>query len=381
MSWIQGLFYSSGYLNIIKVAFLTFPFLAFLITLPYMIHQYHKYGAVYYLRAGIFYSLILYLLVAYFLVILPLPTIESVKLLTSPQTQLIPFHFIIDIINESPLVLSKISTYLPSLFNPSIYVVLYNILLTVPFGVYLRYYFKCSMKKTLMITFFLSLFFELTQLSGLYFIYPRGYRLFDVDDLILNTFGGGVGYFVGRLVMYFLPNRDQIETDSYRLGLKISVLRRIMTYGFDLVGFVTFSLLTYSILPWWELKFLFYFILIPYALKGKTFGELFFHIKMVTYNDESLGFFKLCARQLLAFVIYFLIPFTMLFIIENMKVSSDLLFTICFFSALMTVFLLYIISFVRLLRRKPLFHEILTGTKWVSTIKVPEKKSEEMKDI
>ncbi len=36
-------------------------------------------------------------------------------------------------------------------------------LLVLPFGVYLRYYFKCSFLKTVLASFLLSLFFELTQ--------------------------------------------------------------------------------------------------------------------------------------------------------------------------------------------------------------------------
>ena len=58
--------------------------------------------------------------------------------------------------------------------------------MTMPFGVYLRYYFCYHWRKTLQLSFLLSLFFELTQLSGLYFVYPGSYRLFDVDDLIVN---------------------------------------------------------------------------------------------------------------------------------------------------------------------------------------------------
>ncbi|MGE9575057.1 VanZ family protein, partial [Escherichia coli] len=59
----------------------------------------------------------------------------------------------------------------------------FNVLLLIPFGIYLRYYFRLSFMKTMIASFCLSLFFELTQLSGLYFIYPRPYRLFDVNDL------------------------------------------------------------------------------------------------------------------------------------------------------------------------------------------------------
>ena len=37
VSWIGSSASMSGYMNAIKVAVLTFPFLAFLITIPYMI--------------------------------------------------------------------------------------------------------------------------------------------------------------------------------------------------------------------------------------------------------------------------------------------------------------------------------------------------------
>lgn len=169
------------YIEPISIAFMLFPFIAFLITLPYIIHQYHKYGSVAILRVVIVYSFILYLMTCYFLVILPLPTRAEVASMTGPATQLIPFNFITDIANKSGLVLTDFSTYIDALTSPAVYQVLYNIILFVPFGIYLRYYFKFSFKKTVLYSFLLSLFFELTQLSGLYFIYPRSYRLFDVE--------------------------------------------------------------------------------------------------------------------------------------------------------------------------------------------------------
>ena len=69
------------YLESIKTAFLIFPFLAFLITLPYLLLQYHKYGSVPLIRSSIVYTFILYLLTAYFLVILPLPSKEEVLMM------------------------------------------------------------------------------------------------------------------------------------------------------------------------------------------------------------------------------------------------------------------------------------------------------------
>lgn len=71
-------------------------------------------------------------------------------------------------------------------------------------GIYLRYYFKKDLKKTLLITFLVSLFFELTQLTSLYGIYNAPYRIFDLDDLILNTFGGFLGYLIVPLFTYYI---------------------------------------------------------------------------------------------------------------------------------------------------------------------------------
>ena len=232
-----------NYLSIIKISVVTFPFIAFLTTLPYILREYHKYGSVYWYRALIIYSFILYLLTAYFLVILPLPTREEVMALTTPTTQLIPFNFVTEFITKSGFVISDFSTYFKALTSSYVFVSLFNIVLTIPFGAYLHYYFKFSFKKTCLFTFLLSLFFELTQLSGLYFIYPRGYRLFDVDDLILNTLGGIIGYFVGTLLLKFLPNREEIDDTALELGMKVSGFRRTLAYGIDLFIFLVFYMI------------------------------------------------------------------------------------------------------------------------------------------
>ena len=236
-----------NYLSIIKIALITFPFIAFLITLPYVLKEYHKYGSVYWYRALIIYSFILYLLTAYFLVILPLPSREEVMALTTPTTQLIPFNFITDFINNSGFVLNDFSTYITALKSSQFIVPIFNIILTIPFGAYLHYYFKFSFKKTVLWSFLLSLFFELTQVTGLYFIYPRGYRLFDVDDLILNTFGGLIGYFVGSLLLKFLPDREEIDDTAKALGRKVSIIRRSLAYCLDWFIATIIYVILYSI--------------------------------------------------------------------------------------------------------------------------------------
>ena len=268
ISLIKDLGNQSGYLNIIKVAFLTFPFLAMLITVPYIISQYRKYGSIHSLRTVIVYSFVLYLLTAYFMVILPLPSIESVKNLTRASMQLIPFKFITDIIKTTPFVFNDVSTYLKSLAYSSVYVVLYNIILTIPFGMYLRYYFKKDLKTTIFYSFLLSLFFELTQLSGLYFIYPRSYRLFDVDDLILNTLGGTLGYFISSILFKILPKRDEIDKRSYESGKRITFLRRTIAFIIDLGIYLVFALIMYYFIKSFLVSFFIYFVLFTYLSNG-----------------------------------------------------------------------------------------------------------------
>ena len=113
--------------------------------------------------------------------------------------------------------------------------VLVNLFLMVPFGIFLRYYFKCNLKKTVLFTFLLSLFFELTQLTGLYFIYPNAYRLFDVDDLIVNTLGGMFGYILTPLFTKLLPSKEELDLKSYKKGFKVSSTKRIITFMIDIV--------------------------------------------------------------------------------------------------------------------------------------------------
>ena len=182
------------YLTSIVSAVIMFPIIAFLITIPFILYNYHKYGAIYYFRVLIIYSFILYLLVSYFLVIMPLPNINEINM-RAESYQLIPFKFIIDFIRESGFDISKTNTYLNAITSSYVYVPLFNIIMFIPFGLYLRYYFNCSLKQTILFSFLLSLFYELTQLTGLYYIYPHSYRLFDIDDLMLNTVGGIIGFY------------------------------------------------------------------------------------------------------------------------------------------------------------------------------------------
>ena len=65
------------YINNIYTGLLVFPFIAAVFTMPYAIYQYNRHGSVSKLRTLIIYSFILYMLIAFFMVSLPLPDRES----------------------------------------------------------------------------------------------------------------------------------------------------------------------------------------------------------------------------------------------------------------------------------------------------------------
>ena len=218
-----------SYINIIITACIVFPVLAFFITLPFVIYNYNKYGSVLFIRALLIYGFVLYLMSAYFLIIMPLPSISEVAKMTT-KVQLVPFDVFSKIYHTVYFDYKDISTYVNIFKNAYVYQSIYNFLLTVPFGIFLRYYFRCNFKKTIFFTFLLSLFFELTQLTGLYFIYPNAYRLFDVDDLFINTLGGLFGYAITPLFTLLLPSAKELDIKSYKKGeMKMDIEQKLFS--------------------------------------------------------------------------------------------------------------------------------------------------------
>ncbi|WP_297566795.1 VanZ family protein [uncultured Faecalibaculum sp.] len=249
------------YIQVIRDSFVWFPFVALLFTAPYAFYNYHKYGSLWSFRILVVYSLILYLMTVYFLVILPLPSREAVTHMTGREMNLDLFGVLRDFLKEMP---SHGIWH-----NPALWQFAFNILMLVPLGMYLRYWFGFSLGKSLLISFGLSLFFELTQLSGLYGLYPRPYRLFDVDDLLANTLGGLLGWVVMGPVMKILPARSQVDAASLKAGEHVSALRRI------LAAFVDGLCLVFTVFwcgRWWP-EMITLYILISMAC-GRTLGMM-----------------------------------------------------------------------------------------------------------
>lgn len=349
------------YIESIKTSFLIFPFLAFLITLPYLLLQYHKYGSVPLIRSSIVYTFILYLLTAYFLVILPLPSKEEALMMPTKVPQLIPFGFVGDFIK----LFKDASGVLSFLKSPIVYTTLFNIAITIPFGIYLRYYFKKKWYTTIIYTFFLSLYFEITQLTGLYGLYPKAYRLFDVDDLIINTLGGLIGYLITPIVTIFLPDRDKIDKISYKRGKIVSIYRRFLAFLIDIfifstIMFVILALLNFNnFLLSLAITTVIYYIILP-TMTSHTFGKYIVKIKLESKNKHK--HLSVFIRQT---ILYFGIVFGPLILIElNQNING----LIILFYILFIVYAYFEIFLKFFGRKKPLIYERLTKTENISTV-------------
>ncbi|MDR1016585.1 MAG: VanZ family protein [Coriobacteriales bacterium] len=259
------------YLNNIWVAVLTFPLIAAFCTLPYVIYQYRKYGSIPLWRSLLVFAFIFYLLCCYYLVILPLPEDRQAVVPYATTPQLVPFHFVQVFLANNHLTLHNLIS------SPIIYGVFFNILLTLPFGMFLRYYFRANWWQITLAGLALSLFFELTQLSGLYGLYAHPYRLFDVDDLIQNTCGAWLGGLIALPLRHLLPDMRQVNAKARLHGTRVSLMRRAFAFLIDLtIG---------GILGFWlssPLALLVFFWLVPWLSHGRTLGHLILKLRIVS---------------------------------------------------------------------------------------------------
>lgn len=351
-----------SYLFPIKWAFITFPIAALIIWLPFLIFHYRKYGYVNLFRSLVLYSLLLYVMTAYYLVILPLPeTTDTCSRLSADVRfmQLVPFQFVTDFLKETSLQWNNPSTYMGVITERGFLQAAFNFLLFIPFGVYLRYYFRRSWKVTLLLSFCGSLFFELTQLSGLYGIYNCPYRVFDVDDLLLNTSGGMAGYIITPYITRMLPNAAQLDKHIDLAAKRVSYIRRGLAWAIDwfLLSIAAVVLRLDTSVAFLGLVLL-YFILFPYVTRsGQTIGKKVVRIRVA--GEQGRATFKELAIR---YSLLYLGLFLPLMIAQELLDRIPLVGAMMLMCAglLMLAFAIHVV--IQVLRRKRLFYEKVSGT-------------------
>lgn len=164
--------------------------LAVVLFVPYVARQYRRRGQLGAGHLALALAAVVYgvSLVAYVLLPFPQLTPDFCATEGAGGPQWIPFNFLNDMRKEATGtgVLSVLS-------NPALTQIALNVGLFVPLGMFVRYLFGRSVLITTAVGFGVSLLIEATQGTGIWFLYPCAYRLFDVDDLIMNTAGALAG--------------------------------------------------------------------------------------------------------------------------------------------------------------------------------------------
>ena len=292
----------SVYLIPIKIAFILFSAFSFFLIIPWLVYSYRKYGYLSLWASIVAYSFAFYMLTALFLVLLPLPATRNTCALQSPDTvhyTLVPFNFVRDMINSGSVVWSQPSTYVRLLTQSAFLQAVFNFLLLLPLGVYLRYFFqqKRFWKRALGLGFALSLFYETTQLTGIYGIYNCPYRIFDVDDLILNSTGALFGFVIAPVLLALFPSRKSLIAKGEKMQenplvppllqlLAVFIDYLLIKISWNLtVGFFTTS--GFAQFVYTTTCFFILFFVVPCIWEGKTIGTNILRFKLIHVDGEA----------------------------------------------------------------------------------------------
>ena len=264
-------------------------FLIPVLFVPYVAWTYHRHGTFGWGHVLIAVATVVYGIALWTYTIVPLPdpaTMDCSK--GGPRPQLIPFGSLADI-----HVLAN------GVHDPALIQLVANIALFIPFGMLVRYLVAPRRPAWIVLAALgVSLFIELTQLTGVWGIYPCAYRVFDVDDLITNTAGAALGVMAAPLLR-FVPGQRELPEDQPRI---VTRGRRLVGMAVDFVSVQGSSLVVYlplaiaardagwfggqvpydRLLGWITLAVSAILLLVvPWAGRGATLGQRFTFVRPV----------------------------------------------------------------------------------------------------
>jgi glycopeptide antibiotics resistance protein len=288
------------YLLPVQTAVTVFPLLALVVMLPVAVISYRRRG-----RAGgwttvVFYCFLFYLLAAFLQTIIPLPADPAgycAEQTYASTPQLRPGYFV-DVLRSRAAVSG---TWL----NPAMWSTALNVVLLAPLGFFVRYLSGVRFLGATALGLVASLFFELTQLTGVWFIYPCAYRLFSVDDLILNTVGAALGWLVAGPLIRLLPSLDS-TSDRRRYATRVTASRRLLALLSDVVCFGVLTVVVLGLLELFGVQpeirrpavaalAVVYFLLVP-VQTGSTAGKRAMLLKLERNDGRRAGPFALFVR-------------------------------------------------------------------------------------
>ena len=298
------------------------PLIVLLPLIPYYIRHRNR-GVANPIRLLTFCSLILYLLICWYFVVLPLPSEEWLATIQPAKTNWLPFSYFRELSEETGFDIMEHTTYFSAIGSRFALQYWFNILMLVPLGMFVRYLFRLDWKRTAIICFGTTLLFEITQLTGVFFLFSKSYRSFDVDDLLCNFAGGMIGYWLmGKLT----PVVERIETKAaaaYRNGTYISLLRRLGAFVIDIVIVWGLDRLLRMIIGYdplgrdmyttanFVVKLFLYTIVSSMLLHGATIGKWLLRFRVCRTNGVKAPFWRLILRYVILYnviLLFVLIP-------------------------------------------------------------------------
>ena len=303
-------------LKAIYIALQIAPLIALALIVPYVLVSYTRNRNLNVRWFTYIYILTLYFLCAYFMTMLPFPSRESLANMrpVHEMIQLIPFKNFFDIKAESWL--------------HDIAILVFNVFLTVPLGFFLRYLFGFDFKKTFLAGLLTALFYEISQITGIFFIYPRPYRFFDVDDLMINTLGAVVGYYCVPMLANIVPTPFD-EKHNLAQGSEVSFFQRctasLIDFGFVLCTCILLivcvpclkELLSLGNSLWRFPVFYILFLVVAgvYGIlfEGGSLGNRLTGLRLMTKGGETASRFRCAMRLLIICTSVIAIPFWVYF--------------------------------------------------------------------
>lgn len=319
----------SNYTFPIITAITLFPSVVCIITVPFLVYNYRKYNGLSVMRATVIFSFVFYMMCAFFLTLLPLPTIEEVLKRDPARFNYHLFNNILSALRRAGFIASDTGTWF-SLHNwkrlltsAMLFQIIANIIMQVPLGFYLKYYFRVNWKKALGIGFLVSFFYEMTQLSGVWGIYPYAFRCPDIDDLMNNTLGCMIGFWAAPLLMRFLPSVEDMDEIAAKRGQKLEIVRAFTAFSVDWIicaaivvglNYVSGKFIYSQFFSVETIRLVFlalYFIVLPRHWKRQTLGNALVGVKIVSdaHPKDKLTIVELFMRNA---VMYLLEPMAVL---------------------------------------------------------------------
>lgn len=359
----------SNFIYDIQLGFLAFPLVALLLAMPYALYQYRRFGAISIWKTFVVFTFILYCLCAVSLIVFPLPSDHAAVVESARTPQLHPFQVIEQIRETTDFSFGDRSTWGPTLRSPVVYEAVFNVMLTMPLGAYLCYLFRCRWWMALLVGMATTLLFETSQLTGLFGLYAHPYRLFDVDDLILNTTGTMLGFWLMIPLAWALPSMDEVNEQARERGSsRVSLTRRLLASIVDLTILIVCFVLAWILLSPTDaqiakalaidpsragaktLAFRFIggmladpmsalllvlglgallFAVIPMLSKGRTIGKALVGIRIVKANGQDAPLWSYWVR-FFASAFFLLIPIALVLLApeEIEGISNNMLFQI-----------------------------------------------------